>query len=206
MLPLWMMWCLPWLAWTLGAACCPGLCVTGLYPPMVPSGRVLALRGGEEGSAARADSDLSLDHSAASQDQTLKLAASDSEWMSASVDGVDDFRAQVVRLMVQAMDSFGFPDSARSLERESGIRLHDGPALEAMGLQQGLLDGDWSAVDAILSGARWADDTMRYTVYRHLCLELARSGRLEDAAQVFSRMMRHTGRPPPRTLTVPTRL
>jgi len=151
----------------------------------------LSLRGGAQD---RLDSDLSLDHSTtASQEPPSKYAGSESmsqqggsEWPPAEADDTDDLRAQVVRLMTQAMHSFGFPESARSLELESGIALHDGPAREALALQQALIDGDWETADEILSTANWVHDHMRYPAYRCRYLELVQAGKLREAEQCLS--------------------
>jgi len=90
-----------------------------------------------------------------------------------------------VKLMVQAMESFGFPESARKLELESGVALHDGLALEALELHKSLLDGDWQSVDEILGTASWVDNQMRFMAYRQLYLELLHADRRQEAAQCF---------------------
>ncbi len=159
--------------------------------PAALSRGALALRGGAAGYDRLCDSDLSLDHSGASS-QDLSRANSASEgvaprvingaWPSSDKDGADRFRRQVVKLMVQAMESFGFPESARKLELESGVALYDGPALEALELQKSLLDGDWQTVDEILSTASWVDNRMRYMAYRQLYLELLHADRHQEAA------------------------
>ena len=88
-----------------------------------------------------------------------------------------------MKLMVQTMESFGFPESARKLELESGVVLHDGPALEALELHKSLLDGDWQIVDEILGTASWVDNQMRFMAYRQLYLELVHANRRQEAAQ-----------------------
>ena len=174
-----------------------------------PIGRgALALRGGAARYDRLCDSDLSLDHSGASS-QDLSRAHSASEgvgprvingaWPSADNDGADRFRRQVVKLMVQAMESFGFPESARKLELESGVALHDGPALEALELQKSLLDGDWQTVDEILSTASWVDNRMRHMAYRQLYLELLHADKHQEAAECLDENLepaaRSCGRP-----------
>jgi len=120
-------------------------------------------------------------------------------WPSADNDGADRFRRQVVKLMVQAMESFGFPESARKLELESGVALHDGPALEALELQKSLLDGDWQTVDEILSTASWVDNRMRHMAYRQLYLELLHADKHQEAAECLDENLepaaRSCGRP-----------
>jgi hypothetical protein len=152
----------------------------------------IALRGGaaEHGNHGLFDSDLSLDHSGASNQDLSRLQSVSesisphgSAWPPADKDGADRFRRQVVKLMVQAMESFGFPESARKLELESGVALHDGPALEALELHKSLLDGDWQSVDEILGTATWVDNQMRFMAYRQLYLELVHADRRQEAAQ-----------------------
>jgi hypothetical protein len=185
------------------AACAPSGCA-GISPPeralagrsrvaagiashwqRTPFRPTLTLRGGA--GVHRQDSDLSLDHSGtASLDLSLLETRSAGSALGDSVsegDGTREFRAQVVRLMVQAMDEYGFPESARSLERESGVLLHDDTALEALGLQASIRDGDWARVEGILDAASWADNRMRFDSYRQLYLELVQAGDLEQAAQ-----------------------
>jgi hypothetical protein len=147
------------------------------------SGRLrptLALRGGAEGN----DSDLSLDHSGttASQDMSVLEATRGASMQSEGDDDTQMFRAQIVRLMVQAMEDYGFPESARSLERESGVALHDSTALEALTLQASICSGDWARVTSILERTRWVDDRARFTAYRQMCLGLLHAEKVEQAA------------------------
>jgi len=151
----------------------------------------LTLRGG--------DSDLSLDNTV-SQDTLLKCAASESfsqhggsEWPTADADA-DIFRGQIVRLMVQAMESYGFPQSARSLELESGVALHPPPAREALDLQTCLLHGNWQRVESLLHSASWATDRMRYLAYKQMYLEMIQAGNLKAATRCFKNNLQPAAR------------
>jgi hypothetical protein len=154
--------------------------------------RRLTLRGG--------DSDLSLDNTV-SQDTLLKYAASESfsqhggsEWPTADADATDIFRGQIVRLMVQAMDSYGFPQSARSLELESGVALHPPPAREALDLQTCLLHGNWQRVESLLQSASWATDRMKYLAYKQMYLEMIQAGNLKAATRCFKNNLQPAAR------------
>ena len=152
----------------------------------------LTLRGG--------DSDLSLDNTV-SQDTLLKHAASESfsqhggsEWPTADADATDIFRGQIVRLMVQAMESYGFPQSARSLELESGVALHPPPAREALDLQTCLLHGNWQRVESLLHSASWATDRMKYLAYKQMYLEMIQAGNLKAATRCFKNNLQPAAR------------
>lgn len=60
-------------------------------------------------------------------------------------------RSELVRVMVQALQDIGCPQSARALETESGVRLEEGHITK---FRQGVLSGDWDSVLAILPRMR----------------------------------------------------
>lgn len=155
----------------------------------------LELRGGAEGH----DSDLSLDHSGTtlSQDLSLFEAPRGDSLHGGTSEGEDDaqvLRAQIVKLMVQAMDEYGFPESARSLERESGIALHDSAAVEALNLQASIRSGDWASVNDTLECVRWVDDRARFTIYRQMYLGLLHADQAGEAARFLEAKLRPCSR------------
>jgi WD repeat-containing protein 26 len=93
-------------------------------------------------------------------------------------------KRELVRLLVQAMDSLGYSGSARALERESGT-IAICPAMRC--LRQCILDGEWSEVERVFDKAsnsfRTESDSAaaRFVVYEQQFLELLDVGKTSEA-------------------------
>lgn len=92
-------------------------------------------------------------------------------------------RRELVRIIVQSIDALGYPDSARSLERETGIEAMS-PQMRT--LRDCVLRGHWDQLESVLdsltvfksdSDARAA----RFVLYEQKFLELLEAGRTADA-------------------------
>lgn len=85
---------------------------------------------------------------------------------------------EVVKIMMQALEGMGLLETARCLERESGISLRDGQAESVLELERAVLDGRWEDACGILEGASssWGTCRARFPVYRQMYLELLEEG------------------------------
>jgi hypothetical protein len=92
----------------------------------------------------------------------------------------------LTKIMIQALEEMGCLESARCLERESGIALvADKRAEDALQLKQHILDGNWEQAASILNASEWATGHVRYPIYRQKFLELLESGHRLAAIDCF---------------------
>ena len=90
----------------------------------------------------------------------------------------------LAKIMIQALEEMGFLESARCLERESGMSIMDeGSNVDAHCLKYAFLDGNWELADEILNRTAWASGHIRFPLARQKFLELLLKGRRDMAAE-----------------------
>lgn len=102
-------------------------------------------------------------------------------------------RAELVRIIVQAMDSLGYPKSARLLEQEAGV---EAMSREMRTLRDCILNGRWDDLEAVLDSlsvfkseadARAA----RFVLYEQKFLELLEARRTAEALHCLRNHLTH---------------
>ena len=90
---------------------------------------------------------------------------------------------EVVRIILQALESMGLLESARCLEREAGVSLRDGAAADVARLEEAVAEGRWEEACNVLdeSGCAWTSARATFPLYRQMFLELLEAGRRDDA-------------------------
>lgn len=102
---------------------------------------------------------------------------------STTTDG-DLNRREFLRLLIQAVDSLGYPSAARALETESGTSALS-PIMRR--LRECVLSGSWEEIDSVFAAAAGvfvcdADmQAARFLVYEQQFLELLEGGNVSDA-------------------------
>lgn len=92
-------------------------------------------------------------------------------------------RSELVRIIVQAVDTLGYPKSARTLEHEAGF---EAMAPEMRTLRDCILNGRWDDLEAALDSLtvfKSDDDARaaRFVLYEQKFLELLEAGRTAEA-------------------------
>jgi len=95
-------------------------------------------------------------------------------------------RSDLIRVMIQALQSLDLCESAEALERESGIRLHE-PAIAQF--RQDILKGNWDSVSNHLNvlGITSEDNlhSIQFLIARQKFLEYLESKKLKQALKVL---------------------
>eukprot|EP00993_Chasmostoma_nieuportense_P005547 NODE_616_length_2011_cov_48.557325_g572_i0.p1 GENE.NODE_616_length_2011_cov_48.557325_g572_i0~~NODE_616_length_2011_cov_48.557325_g572_i0.p1 ORF type:complete len:589 (-),score=177.28 NODE_616_length_2011_cov_48.557325_g572_i0:125-1891(-) len=93
----------------------------------------------------------------------------------------DQHRPELVRLLLQTLQSLGYKDSMQALQQESGMLLHSQHIKE---FRSCLSEGDWDQVIALLPKLKISDDNLQYVhflIYRQKYLELLERGERKAA-------------------------
>eukprot|EP01062_Namystynia_karyoxenos_P077283 TRINITY_DN7744_c0_g1_i1.p1 TRINITY_DN7744_c0_g1~~TRINITY_DN7744_c0_g1_i1.p1 ORF type:complete len:588 (+),score=213.70 TRINITY_DN7744_c0_g1_i1:215-1978(+) len=99
---------------------------------------------------------------------------------------MEQHRSEVVRLILQALNSLGYTESAAALEQESGVLLQSA-AIGAF--KDGILSGEWAKVQELLPrlalGDPEAERRVTYHISRQKFLELLEAGETRAALAVL---------------------
>lgn len=101
-------------------------------------------------------------------------------------------KGELVRLLVQAADSLGYPGAARKLEEESGmLAMSKGMRM----LRECLLNGSWDDMESVLQDesafrSKESAAMVRFRLYEQKFLELLEDGQVEQALDCMRNQLR----------------
>ncbi|CAB52267.1 WD repeat protein [Schizosaccharomyces pombe] len=98
----------------------------------------------------------------------------------------EKFQLEVIHLLLQFLNDYGYDESLKALEKETGLVSE---TEDVKRLKQAVLQGDWITAEAAFSIMQLRDESKRkeaqFLLQKQRCLELARSGAICEAIYVL---------------------
>jgi len=95
-------------------------------------------------------------------------------------------RSQFIRLIIQALNEFGYYEACEILEKESGIQLYSAPIAAFC---TGILEGNWKSVEEHVSDLHLEDEdniaNVKFLIYEQKYLELLECKKVKDALETL---------------------